>query len=196
MDVETAAVCEEVQAQPGEAEGLVRADRTDGGVLEGRGVDDGDSAAARDLDLVVGFDEGRGVLVEADADGEGGIVSLLPAQFSLDLLFLSHWEGILDLRVDFDPASPRTPVYSYTALVWFAAHFDLLPLSPLVGLGGGATFDGSEPGKVTGTVGACFGLALWFEASWRLTLRGAQRLNFDAEWTMPFDLLLTAEYFF
>ena len=129
-------------------------------------------------------------------DGEGGTASLLPAQVGLDLLFLSHWEGLLDLRVDFDPASPDTPVSSYTALVWFAAHFDLLPLSPLVGLGGGATFDGSEPGKVTGTVGACFGLALWFEASWRLTLRGAQRLNFDAEWTMPFDLLLTAEYFF
>jgi hypothetical protein len=129
-------------------------------------------------------------------DGDGGTASLLPTQVSLDLLFLSHWEGILDLRVDFDPASPRTPVYSYTALAWFAAHFDLLPLSPLVGLGGGAMFDGTEPGRVTGTVGACFGLALWFEASWRLTLRGAQRLNFDTDWTMPFDLLLTAEYFF
>ena len=129
-------------------------------------------------------------------DGEGGTASLLPAQLSLDLLFLSHWEGILDLRVDFDPASPRTPVHSYTALVWFAAHFDLLPLSPLVGLGGGAMFDGTEPGRVTGTAGVCLGLALWFEASWRLTLRGAQRLNFDADWTMPFDLLLTAEYFF
>ena len=129
-------------------------------------------------------------------DGDGGTLSLLPAQVGVDVMLFTHWEWMLDLRVDFDPASPLTPVRSYTGLLWFAAHFDVLPLSPLVGVGAGAILDGENPGLVTATFGACLGLELWFDAAWRLTLRGAQRLNIAADWTMPFDLLLTAEYFF
>ncbi|MBI5489460.1 MAG: hypothetical protein HY905_19155 [Deltaproteobacteria bacterium] len=127
---------------------------------------------------------------------EDGTADLLPLQVGVDFLLFTHWEAMLDLRVDLDPKSPGSPVNSYAALLWLIAHFDLLPLSPFVGLGGGAVLDVVEPMALAGTFGATVGLSLWFEASWRLTLRGAQRWYFGLESTMPFDLLLTAEYFF
>ena len=46
-------------------------DSVNGRVADIRAVDDGDPAAALDLESVVGSDEGCGVLVEADSHGKG-----------------------------------------------------------------------------------------------------------------------------
>jgi hypothetical protein len=127
---------------------------------------------------------------------EGGTADLLATQVGVSGILWSHWEAALDLRIDLDPATPDARVRSYTALLWVIAHFDLLPLTPFVGAGGGVVLDGTDPRLVWGTIGACLGLALWFESTWRLTLRGAQRWVFDDVGAMPLEILLTAEYYF
>ena len=59
-----------VHAQPEHAHRIVLVGVGHRGELQVVGVDHGDRAAALDLERVVGRDEGGGVLVQADADGE------------------------------------------------------------------------------------------------------------------------------
>jgi len=121
---------------------------------------------------------------------------LLATQVGVSGILWSHWEAALDLRIDLDPATPDARVRSYTALLWVIANLDLLPLTPFVGAGGGVVLDGTDPRLASGTIGACVGLALWFDPTWRLSLRGAQRWVFDDVGAMPLELLLTADYYF
>jgi len=127
---------------------------------------------------------------------EDETADLLATQIGVSGILWSHWEAALDLRIDLDPATPDARVRSYTALLWLIANLDLLPLTPFVGAGGGVVLDGTDPRLAWGTVGVCVGLALWFDPTWRLSLRGAQRWIFDDVGAMPLELLLTAEYYF
>ena len=68
--VEARARRQHVQLQPQHADGLPVADGVDGRIAGLGGIDDGGAAAALHFDAVVGRDEGRGVLVKADADRE------------------------------------------------------------------------------------------------------------------------------
>lgn len=139
-----------------------------------------------------------------------GSADLLVTQLGVRSIFLAQWELALDLRVNFDPTRPGADaVHSYDALLWLIADIDLLPLVLFIGVGGGAVFEGAVPVALHGTVGACVGLALWLEATWRLVLRGAQRWVFAADGSvsggdptassspfMPTEVLLSGEYFF
>jgi len=119
------------------------------------------------------------------------------AQIGFRALLWGRFEAALDLRADF-AAAPEPgdgPVASYLALAWIIGHLDLLPLAPFVGVGGGASLP-PDFGAVVGTVGACAGLSLWFRATWRLTLRAAQRWNFDENGSIATDVGLTGEWFF
>lgn len=158
--------------------------------------------------LNVGLSLGTGYATVDSADA--GSADLLVTQLGVRSILWAQWEAALDLRVNFDPTRPGSgAVHSYDLLLWLNADIDLMPLVLFVGVGGGAVFEGAVPFALHGTVGACVGLALWFEAAWRLTLRGAQRWVFAADGSisgsdptassspfLPTEVLLSGEYFF
>jgi hypothetical protein len=135
--------------------------------------------------------------------GEDDGLDLLTAQVGVHSILWSHWEAGLDFRMDFDPAAADAPqrIHSYMILLSVLAHLDMLPLTPFAGLDGGILLDGEDPALVSGTIGGCLGIALWFEATWRLTLRGTQRMVFGQDEAVPSmfaptEVLLTGEWFF
>src|SRR5688572_3254657 len=71
VKIEGGAVVEDVQPEPDEADRIVLPDPRHRAELEVGRIDDGDRAAADDLERVVGRDERRGILIEPDADREG-----------------------------------------------------------------------------------------------------------------------------
>ncbi|NMC69632.1 MAG: hypothetical protein GYA57_06125 [Myxococcales bacterium] len=158
--------------------------------------------------FALGLSLGAGYATVDSAGAEGA--DLLVTQLGVRSIFLSQWELALDLRAGFDPARPGVDaVHSYEALLWLVADLDLLPLVLFVGVGGGGVFEGAVPFALHGTVGACVGLALWIEATWRLVLRGTQRWVFRADGSvsggdptgssspfLPTEVLLAGEYFF
>jgi len=155
-----------------------------------------------------GLSLGAGYATVDSADVSGP--DLLVAQLGVRSIFLTQWELALDLRASFAPARPESGApCSYDALLWLIADLDLLPLVLFVGAGGGGVFEGAAPFALHGTVGACIGLALWFEGAWRLVLRAAQRWVFRADGSvsgadptagsspfLPTEVLLAGEYFF
>ncbi len=70
VQVEGRARDQDMQPQAEHAHRLTLADVADGGEADFGPIDNGDAAAAFDFNGFVGPDECRGVLVEADADGE------------------------------------------------------------------------------------------------------------------------------
>lgn len=158
--------------------------------------------------FALGLSLGAGYATVDSADVSGP--DLLVAQLGVRSIFLTQWELALDLRASFAPARPESGApCSYDALLWLIADLDLLPLVLFVGAGGGGVFEGAAPFALHGTVGACIGLALWFEGAWRLVLRAAQRWVFRADGSvsgadptagsspfLPTEVLLAGEYFF
>jgi hypothetical protein len=158
--------------------------------------------------FAAGLSLGFGYATVDSADS--GSADLLVTQLGARFVLWAQWEAALDLRVNFDPTRPGSgAVHSYDALLWLQADIDLMPLVLFVGLGGGGVFEGAVPFALHGTVGACVGLALWFEARWRLVVRGAQRWVFRADGSisggdptagsspfLPTEVLLAGEYFF
>lgn len=158
--------------------------------------------------FALGLSLGTGYASVDSADADHA--NLLVTQIGVRSIFLAQWELALDLRVNFDPTRPGIDaVHSYDGLLWLIADIDLLPLVLFVGVGGGGVFEGAVPFALHGTVGACVGLALWFEATWRVVLRGAQRWVFRYDGSvsgadptassspfLPTEVLLAGEYFF
>jgi hypothetical protein len=134
----------------------------------------------------------------ADAPEGEPAAHRIAAQAGVRYVLYGFWEFAIDLRVDADPAvSPAGNPSSLLGLAWAIGNIDVSPLSPFVGLGGGVELDPHALGAVTATAGALAGLALWFERTWRLSLRLTQRVTFgSAGWTLPLDVVLTTEYFF
>jgi hypothetical protein len=167
----------------------------------------GDVLRADERWINVGASIGAGYAAVTTADGTDDVLVM---QAGVRAILWSYWEAALDLRVDVHPIvrDPADIVDTWSALLWLIANLDLLPFTPFIGLGGGAVFDGRDPAAVAPTFGWCLGVALWFEATWRLSLRGAQRWVFDdgssasgggdalsGRW-MPTEIVLTGEWFF
>ena len=151
--------------------------------------------------LNVGASIGLGYAAVNGGPDDGA--DLLTAQVGVHSILWSHWEAGLDFRMDFDPAAadPAQRIHSYTILLSLLAHLDLLPLTPIAGLDGGILLDAADPALVAGTIGGCLGIALWFAATWRITLRGTQRMVFGQDAAVPSifaptEVLLTGEWFF
>src|SRR6056297_2933788 len=70
QDFETTPGDEDMQLDADQADRLAGAGAIHGGITELAGIDQGDAAAADDLEVVAGTDERGRVLVQADADGE------------------------------------------------------------------------------------------------------------------------------
>ena len=70
MQVEARTRHQQVQPDPEHTHRFALVDKVHGGKLDVAGIDQGDPAAAFDLDHVVGTDESRRILVQAHADGE------------------------------------------------------------------------------------------------------------------------------
>lgn len=152
-----------------------------GGVLE-----------ANRSDLSVGVSVGGGYSSVAPASSGGDYAYV---QAGARGLLWSRFEGALDLRATFAAAAgAASAAESYSALLRIVGYIDLVALTPFVGILGGVSVSHAFE-ALTPEVGACAGLALWFAATWRLSLGAAQRWIFHERGALATDVELSAEWF-
>ncbi len=144
--------------------------------------------------LVLGLGTAAGYATPATADGSAETVHWTLGARAIAWRWL---EAALDVRADFDiaPRPGSGTVRSWGAHLWAIGHLDLMPLVPFVGLGAGATLSAAWD-AATPTAGVCGGLALWIASRWRMTLRAAQRWEFDAAGTLVTEVAFAGEWFF